>query len=398
MKKLRYVLNVLVITGLFLTVIPVLAASGTSRCANVFSGAQDFNVYVFGDIHQNGSDTEGRMAAGGNIYLSDYSVGLKLSNSNGTRNDLISGDTIFFTNGKVENGNALSVNDSVFGNDVEFPHGSYKKGSEINFPALNAILTNNSTNLAALSSNGTATLAYSALSFNGSLNSNIFNVSSSDLSNASNIQFNVPSSSTVLINVTGNTVNLQNVGFDMNGVLPSNVLFNMPNVTNLNMSGLSMRGSLLAPLAHVNFNNAVMQGNIAANTLDGNAQFNTGQFNTAPFTGCIGGDEPPITETINPTVTISEPPVSPTITVSPIPTITPTTTPTVVPTTVVPTTVVTTTPTSGAVLGASTVAGGAVLADTGDSVIFSIILAAFLLVCLGIINGTKLKLNLFRKN
>ncbi len=69
---------------------------GFSAQASAFSlgPASDFNVFVLGDIEQNDVDTEGRMAAGGNVTLSDYGVGVELTNSNGTRNDLIVGGNL----------------------------------------------------------------------------------------------------------------------------------------------------------------------------------------------------------------------------------------------------------------------------------------------------------------
>jgi hypothetical protein len=59
--------------------------------------AGDYNVFVFGNFSSSNSDTEGNLAAGGNVTVSSYAVASKISGSNGAR--LVSGGTVTASNG-----------------------------------------------------------------------------------------------------------------------------------------------------------------------------------------------------------------------------------------------------------------------------------------------------------
>ena len=69
--------------------------------------AGGFNVFVFGNDSQSGTDTQGRVAAGGNATFSNYSEGSSLTNSHGTRDEFIAGGNLSFSSGTVANGNVV---------------------------------------------------------------------------------------------------------------------------------------------------------------------------------------------------------------------------------------------------------------------------------------------------
>src|SRR5215472_6971420 len=59
-----------------------------SVTGNALGVAGAFNVFVLGQVTQSYTDSEGRVAAGGNVSLTGYGIGSALSNSAGQRDDL----------------------------------------------------------------------------------------------------------------------------------------------------------------------------------------------------------------------------------------------------------------------------------------------------------------------
>ena len=85
------------------------------------SDAWDFNVFVLGDFTAPSADTEGRLAVGGNAYISNYSVGESLD-VDATRTDLIVAGNLEFPSGAINKGKTvygtIETVLSVTGSDV----------------------------------------------------------------------------------------------------------------------------------------------------------------------------------------------------------------------------------------------------------------------------------------
>lgn len=239
----------------------------------------------FGDFTQAGTDTEGRMAIGGNANLSSYSVGLRLSSS-AARYDLIVGKTLTFNSGSVTSGSvaygtaSTITNASVFGNVV--------KTTPLDFTALQSNSLTQAQAMSDLSTNGATSVQYwggstAGITMTGSNSTlNVFRISTTDLGHANSLTITAPSGSTVVINVDGTTASMSNFGISLSGVANANVIFNFPTATTLYMSGIGVPGSIFAPKAAVNFQSGQLNGSIVGANLTGN-----GQFNYAPFTGCV---------------------------------------------------------------------------------------------------------------
>ena len=249
-------------------------ALGFSAQASAFSlgQASDFNVFVLGNLEQSNVDTEGRMAVGGNATLTDYGVGVKLTNSNGTRNDLIVGGNLTYTRGKVFNGNAVyggTVNLSLVG----IPNGTAFQGNPIDFATAGQELLDLSAYLGGLSANGTTNFQYGQVTLNGSGSGlNVFNLLGSDLSAANTFTINADPNATVLVNITGETINFGNFGFFLNGVDKQNVLYNFVDAKNLSSNAVGIQGSLLAPKATYQFDNGNIDGTLIAGSLKGGGE------------------------------------------------------------------------------------------------------------------------------
>ena len=108
---------------------------------------------------------------------------------------------------------------------------------------------------------------------------NVFTANAADLDAANSIRFEVPAGAHVLVNVTfpaGSSsprlLDMQAVGFTLGQATPSRLLWNMPTVDVLTLRSLGFPGSLLAPLARVDFDWGNIDGTLVAASLHGSVE------------------------------------------------------------------------------------------------------------------------------
>jgi len=128
---------------------------------------------------------------------------------------------------------------------------------------------------------------------------NYFTVPSSDFG-AGSIEIDVPSGSTVVVNVTGTTVTFNSAGVFVNGNAESDtnddgnqILFNFPTATTVNVNG-ALDASILAPYAVLNGNGGQIGGTIIAAQISGNSEYHNDEFVGAIplYTGTSSAPEP----------------------------------------------------------------------------------------------------------
>lgn len=244
--------------------------------------AQNYNVFVFGDMNQS-SDSEGRVAVGGNATFTNFGIADRLANSNGADNRLIVGGDLTYNGGQIFGGNAVvggTVKTSVNFNCS--PNCSVTTGKPINFGAARQELTNLADYLGGLTYTGTTEYKWSGIHLQGNNSDlNVFTIDGSKFSQSSYLNLNgVGSNSTVVLNILGSSVNISNFGLNLNGVNKQNVLFNFVDATQVATTGFSFQGSVLATKANVQFNNGNVEGTLVAANLSG-----TGEFHNTSFTG-----------------------------------------------------------------------------------------------------------------
>jgi choice-of-anchor A domain-containing protein/uncharacterized repeat protein (TIGR01451 family) len=251
-----------------------------SQSSSVFDlgPAKGYNVFILNDITQPSADTQGKMAVGRDATFANYSVGDKLVNPTG--DVLIVGRKLTFTSGWVNGGVAFgSFIDTV---NWGLANGIIHQDSVINFPAASLYLNNLSSQMAVLTQNGQDTIQYGMITLTGTdTQVNRFNIKGSDLSNCNTLTINVPANSVVLINVSGDNINWKG-GFNVNGATCSNVLINFYQATAIQISGIAVNASILAPLATLTFPAGCVNGQCICLNLNG-----SGQFNNFQFTGTI---------------------------------------------------------------------------------------------------------------
>ncbi|MDA3860723.1 MAG: choice-of-anchor A family protein [Melioribacteraceae bacterium] len=251
-----------------------------------FGAAAPYNLFVIKDVVQPSSDTEGKVAVGRNATFGNYSVGDKLNPSGGTEDVLIVGRKLTYTSGQVYNGNAVYGKYKDISQMNLCRDGSIRKDSLIDFDQAEIDLNSLSSLLAAKDATGTTTFEWNGLTLNGTEPIlNVFEVDGNDLSTSNSMEINVPNGSVVLVNVNRGDVSWGPSGVVVNGTAVGNVLYNFHAANKLKISGIDIRGSVLAPKARVNFVAGVINGQMICKFFEGQ-----GQMNLAPFHGNIYGN------------------------------------------------------------------------------------------------------------
>lgn len=242
--------------------------------------AQDTNVFVIGTANLHNSDVHGRMTICGNAIMQNYSVGSALI---GLQDALRVGGNLTYITGTIY-GNTVASGTASMTSVTSANGGSVINASVLECATANAELLALSGQYGALQPNGTVSFQFGVITLTGSDSStNIFALNAGQLGTANTLQISVPPGSSVLLNISGTTVTWQQMGIFLNGVDESQVLYNFREATSLVINGISVRGSVLAPKAAVQFNNGQVNGTLVAASLSG-----FGQAHQVEFDGCLG--------------------------------------------------------------------------------------------------------------
>ena len=276
--------------------------------------AVDFNVFVFGDDTQQNTDSEGRIAVGGNANFgpSGYTVASSVSAS--TDNMIVGGNFSNVNNtvhgGLLVNGNVdwttpsltgrLAVNGYAnFGNSggtvagpvnvvgtytapSYFPHNASPPSVTplpFSFSDVKTYLQGESDYLSTIAPNGTTTISSQQVLLNatGSSGTYVFDVHGSDLAAAAGhgLSITVPAvagGSTVIVNVDGTAGSFQSMGISLNGVDNQHVLYNFYQASSLTINTIGIEGTILAPGAAINFQGGQINGTLIGQSVTGSGE------------------------------------------------------------------------------------------------------------------------------
>ncbi|MDF2922071.1 MAG: conserved repeat domain protein [Paenibacillaceae bacterium] len=269
-------------------------------CGNLGT-AGNFNFFIFGNHQQSYNSSEGRMAIGGNATLQGYGIGDKLPFST-TRDDLIVAGNMDIDSGTNFNGNSIiSPNGTVIRYTMTNNNGVRPqplRGTPVDFAAEKQYLTCASSSWANVPANGTASNYYGQIRLTGtSPTLNVFTINGSNvaagvaLASANGVNFIVPSGSTILVNVSGTNVGFGSYSIFINGVTASQsdaglILWNFYQATSAFNQNLSIKGTVLAPLAAwVSSGYGNIEGTLIANSYTASPGNLSGR--NVPFAGCL---------------------------------------------------------------------------------------------------------------
>lgn len=263
-----------------------LQPADAQNLSSPLSGAAPYNLFTFGNLTMSNSDSEGRIAVGGNASFTNYSVATGfVSNPSSAGNSLMVRGNIGYNQGEVKFGNVRYG--GTLSGTMSVPNGTITKGTTLDFNSIKNDLLVNSDHLALTAPNGTVTNNAGDLKLLGTKSGvNVFSVSGADLNGAWRVSVDAPAGSTVLVNVNGLTDDFDNLDFrftDTNGAgstTASRTLFNFHQATTLSISSIGIGGTVLAPRAAVSFNWSQINGQLIADSVSG-----TGEVHIDPFSG-----------------------------------------------------------------------------------------------------------------
>jgi choice-of-anchor A domain-containing protein len=283
-----------------------LAAHADSAPFGVLSA---FNVVAMGDSSLAGTitvsnDVEGRVAAAGSVSgITTILDSLTNPGSNdpwgssatinGVSYAAVIGGTLTGPTAINNSGSVSYIYAASHTGAINFNNGGtfYNPGSSpINFSAEQTAMANESSLLAGEAANGTICFSSSygcsgrTLVLTGTSKTiNYFTVPASDFGSGS-IDIEVPTGSTVVVNVTGSSVTFSSAGVFINGSQESDtyddgnkILFNFSTATSVTVNG-ALDASILAPYANVTGNSGQIGGNVIAAQISGSDEFHNDEF------------------------------------------------------------------------------------------------------------------------
>lgn len=128
-----------------------------------FGLANDYNVFVFGNLSLSNTDAEGRVAVGGNAVLSNYGVGAGITPlpPAGTDPSFVVGGAVNVSGGSNASGNTvISPTSTVINYTMGNPNGALTTGTPIDFAEAERYLKCASLFWGSLETNGTGTVVF----------------------------------------------------------------------------------------------------------------------------------------------------------------------------------------------------------------------------------------------
>ncbi|WP_188542328.1 choice-of-anchor A family protein, partial [Paenibacillus segetis] len=285
---------------------------GTARASgSTYLGvAGDFNFFIFKDLNMSNSDVEGRVAVGGNASFANYSIN---SEKVPGEQALIVKKDLVFSNGQINSGDAV-YGGSLTVSGLGIPDGELRQGNIDNvmdFENARLDLIKSSSELANLLPNGIVNSSEpQPLKLKGE--DPVLNVFSID-QNIGELWLDVPEGSTTIINVSGTNRVMGTAGYF--NIDPQRVLFNFYEATLVQILDGGVKGSVLAPKAHIQTTYGQIDGTLVADSIIGSIE-----GHHVPFI------DPPLVPTPSPTPSVTPSP-TPSVTPSPTPSETPSPTP-----------------------------------------------------------------------
>jgi choice-of-anchor A domain-containing protein len=259
------------------------------------------NVIVFEDAAPSGADSEGGMYVGGNFSTTgSYSIGA------GSEAGLTCDDFSFVVDGNISGTAIVKVGQAAYGGELigsidatcgayDYPNPNGLTVAPVDFAKLESDFIFYSNAYKNYAPNGTTTLQWSTLTFSGSGSSlYVFNITAAQLMSATSIVFKVETTASVIVNVSGLTINWSNAGFTLpdggskckgtNGVETGceRILWNFYEATSIVLSGIGVQGTILAPYATQSGAGGNVDGQVIVKYLTGGIEYHPYYFN-----GCL---------------------------------------------------------------------------------------------------------------
>jgi choice-of-anchor A domain-containing protein len=272
-----------VVLAVLATVATVPGRATAAECAAPGVPGQ-FDVFVRGGLTTANETIPGRVAAGGDAVLTGPTIGT----SPPLTQDPNRADVVVGNNLTVNNGGTVATGKVTHGGTFNQVNGTLttlggvkQEQPTFDFADQFATLRDRSAQWAGLAANGTISGPTYGTIFKGTdPDRNVFALTASQLQGIGQVTFDVPTTSTVLVNVSGSFTSATYT-IALNGLPPEKLLWNFSLATTVKVNSWS--GTILAPDASVSITNGTYNGSVVARELS----INGVGFNHHPFGGCL---------------------------------------------------------------------------------------------------------------
>jgi choice-of-anchor A domain-containing protein len=276
----------------------VLVCTNNALSNGALYAASPYNAFVFNNFTSSNDDTQGGLAAGGNIGITGYSVASNITAAEAASwfpdgFTLIAGGSLNVSNGALYEGNAYGHTAGLSSFTLNAGTLTIGGTSAIDFSQAAAQLESLSAALAGMKTTAgdTCSLLYSVVTCTANANNlNIIDVSAAQAAMFSGNSIDLVSTAanaTLAINVAGASDAIGGAGFAAFGN-GGTVLFNYYQATSLALGSSSFTTSLLAPDATVTATSGEFHGTLIADDFSGSIEFHDDN----PFTGSFSGIAP----------------------------------------------------------------------------------------------------------
>lgn len=304
-----------------------------------FGLANDYNVFVFGDMSMSNTDAEGRVAVGGNATLSNYGVGASITPLPPANTDpsfVIDGNVNVTAGSNASGNTVVNPSSTIINYTMGNPNGLLITGTPIDFAEAERYLKCASNFWGTLVPNGIGEVVFNQLNLIGTDGTlNIFALDSGNLygtgislAQLNGINIIAPLGSTILINVVGTAIQYGSYQIFRNGTAATRenarrILWNFPQALTWSNSTTAIYGSVLAPFAAANTTFSQINGNIIFDRFSGNAESHNelfiGELPEATSCMLVTTSTSTTTSTTTTTTTTSTTTTSTTTTQAPVP-------------------------------------------------------------------------------
>jgi choice-of-anchor A domain-containing protein len=237
--------------------------------------AEDFNCFMFDSVVRSSGETARRIAVGGNASFTDFAINLSYP-PNPSGNLIVGGDLALLRAPVADNQQGYIIYGGSYPSITDSNNPVVTMGTPIDFAAQKNYYTQYAQFWGGLPANGIIQTELGHITLTGTDSSlNIFNFESGII--PSNIEFDieVPSTSTVLINLPGDYGVMSNFGYGPGIIDPNLVLYNFYEATTLDINhigrpgipGSGVEGSILAPNASIDFESCNVKGSLIGSSL-----------------------------------------------------------------------------------------------------------------------------------
>ena len=252
-------------------------AQAVSRTFQVVPNPTGYDLLSFGNLTMTSTSTDGTIGVLGNASFQGTNLATANTGPNAVQ---VQGNVSFGNWGNRVTGNVV-YSGSLLNKYVTFARGSFVQNSNTLPTTLQNYAQAVSAAWVALPANGTVVYKFGQIILTGSnASQNVFSLDGSKLSMANSLAINAPAGSAIILNITGTSDSLHNMGIQLSGPNASKVVYNFYQATSLTINSVKVEGTVWAANASVTLSSALLNGSVVA----GSTSDSSDNYRNVPLT------------------------------------------------------------------------------------------------------------------